>query len=250
MNILAIGNSFSQDATHYLSRLAAADGMDMQVYNLYIGGCSLERHWNNIENNAPDYLLEINGASAERYVSIGEALALTDWDVIVTQQASHDSGLPETYHPYLENMLAWLRERAPKARFLLQQTWAYEIDSLHPQFVRYHQDQAEMYAALKRAYADAAASNGVELIPCGDVIQALRGRDPFRYGHGGMSICRDGFHMNLIYGRCLLAAVWYKTITGRSVSDIPFVPSTKLAPHAVFDEAVLSVVLKTVDEIA
>lgn len=250
MNILAIGNSFSQDATHYLAQLAAADGREMRVCNLYIGGCSLERHWNNILSGAPDYLLEYDGASTERYVAAAEALALEDWDVIVTQQASHDSGLPETYHPYLENMLAWLRERAPGARLLLQQTWAYEIDSLHPQFPRYHQDQAEMYAALKRAYADAASANGVELIPCGDVIQALRGRDPFRYGHGGMSICRDGFHMNLIYGRYLLAAVWYRTLTGRTVSDIPFLPATKLAPHAICDEAVLAVVQKTVDETA
>ena len=115
LRILAIGNSFSQDATHYLAGLAAADGTVMRVYNLYIGGCSLERHWTNIENDAADYPLEIDGASTERYVSVREALALEDWDVIVTQQASHDSGLPETYHPYLENMLAWLRERAPKA---------------------------------------------------------------------------------------------------------------------------------------
>ena len=250
MYILAIGNSFSQDATHYLSQIAAADGRDMQVYNLYIGGCSLERHWNNMENGAQDYLLEINGASTEKYVSTREALALADWDVIVTQQASHDSGLPETYHPYLENMLAWLRARAPGARYMLQQTWAYEIDSLHPQFVRYHQDQGEMYAALKRAYADAAEANGLELIPCGDVIQALRSRAPFLYDHGGMSLCRDGFHMNLIYGRYLLSAVWYKTITGRPVSGIPFIPATPLAPHAVCDKAVLSVVRKAVDELA
>ncbi len=250
MNILAIGNSFSQDATHYLSRLAAADGTNMQVYNLYIGGCSLARHWENIENDAPDYLLEINGESTEKYVSIAQALDLLPWDVIVTQQASHDSGLPETYHPYLENMLACLREKVPQAKICLQETWAYEIDSLHPQFVRYNRSQSEMYAALKKAYTDAAQANGLTLIPCGDVIQALRGKTPFLYGHGGMSICRDGFHMNLIYGRYLLAATWYKTITGRSVRTIPFRPSTKLAPNAICDEAVLSVVRDTVDEIA
>ena len=250
MNILAIGNSFSQDATHYLSRLAAADGCEMQVYNLYIGGCSLARHWENIEKDAPDYLLEIGGESTERYVSISQALALLPWDLIVTQQASHDSGLPETYHPYLENMLSYLREKAPNAKLYLQETWAYEIDSMHPQFVRYHQSQDEMYKALKSAYTEAASANSLALIPCGDVIQTLRKKAPFLYGHGGMSICRDGFHMNLIYGRYLLAATWYKTITGRSVRNNPFIPSTKLAPNAICDEAVLSVVRETVDEIA
>ena len=52
IKILAIGNSFSQDATHYLQQIAAADTVDMKVVNLYIGGCSLERHWNNIQSEA------------------------------------------------------------------------------------------------------------------------------------------------------------------------------------------------------
>ena len=75
MNILAIGNSFSQDATHYLAGLAAADGTVMRVYNLYIGGCSLERHWQNIEGDRRDYQYQLNGRKTDRYVSIGEVLA-------------------------------------------------------------------------------------------------------------------------------------------------------------------------------
>ena len=47
MNILAIGNSFSRDATAYLHQLLTASGMENTVVNLYIGGCSLERHWQN-----------------------------------------------------------------------------------------------------------------------------------------------------------------------------------------------------------
>ena len=43
--VLAIGNSFSQDATHYLHQIAASDNVEMKVVNLYIGGCSLEQHW-------------------------------------------------------------------------------------------------------------------------------------------------------------------------------------------------------------
>ena len=45
VRILAIGNSFSQDATHYLHQIAASDNVEMKVVNLYIGGCSLEQHW-------------------------------------------------------------------------------------------------------------------------------------------------------------------------------------------------------------
>ena len=61
MNILAIGNSFSQDATRYLHEIMQAGGVPGRVVNLYIGGCSLERHWRNIENEAKDYEYQLNG---------------------------------------------------------------------------------------------------------------------------------------------------------------------------------------------
>ena len=251
MRILSIGNSFSQDAHRYLHDLALGEGREAECVNLYIGGCSLERHWENVSQDLPAYAMELNGQSAEAEgVSARETVEAGGWDVITLQQVSYLSGFYDTYQPYLDHLSRWIRETNPGAKLMIQQTWAYEIDSLHPQFVRYHQDQGEMYAALKRAYADAAEANGLELIPCGDVIQALRSRAPFLYDHGGMSLCRDGFHMNLIYGRYLLSAVWYKTITGRPVSGIPFIPATPLAPHAVCDKAVLSVVRKAVDELA
>ncbi len=248
LKVLAIGNSFSQDATHYLHQIAAAGGVEMLVVNLYIGGCSLERHWNNIQNEAAEYLLEINGSSTERYVSIQEALSMEPWDYIVTQQVSQDSGIPETYHPYLEKVLGFVKERVPNAGILLQETWAYETDSLHPGFRSYHQSQTEMYEKVSAAYREAAAQTGARLIPSGDVIQALRQRDPFRYGRGGMSLCRDGFHMNVIYGRYLLSAVWYKVLTGSNVAGNGYVPSTQLAPNAVCDEKVLQVVKDIVEE--
>lgn len=45
MKILAIGNSFSEDAMYYLKNIADADGVEVKAVNLYIGGCNLERHW-------------------------------------------------------------------------------------------------------------------------------------------------------------------------------------------------------------
>ncbi len=249
IKILAIGNSFSQDATHYLQQIAAADQVDMKVVNLYIGGCSLERHWNNIQSEAKEYLLEINGESTEKYVSVQDALVMEEWDYIVTQQVSHDSGIIATYQPYLDNVLEYVKAAVPSAEILLQETWAYESDSMHGGFCNYHQNQQEMYDKVSTTYKTVAKECGVRLIPCGDVIQALRSKEPFLYGHGGMSICRDGFHVNVIYGRYLLAAVWYKTLTGNSIRNNAYVPQTKLAPNAICDEKVLNVVKETVDEL-
>ena len=45
VKILSIGNSFSQDAVEqYLHEIAAADGRQVIIGNMYIGGCSLAKH--------------------------------------------------------------------------------------------------------------------------------------------------------------------------------------------------------------
>ena len=56
IKLLAIGNSFSDDAIeHYLYDIAYAAGDTIIIGNMYIGGCSLERHYNNSINNSPNY---------------------------------------------------------------------------------------------------------------------------------------------------------------------------------------------------
>lgn len=248
IKILAIGNSFSQDATYYLHDLAACDQIELKVVNLYIGGSNLERHWNNIMNDTPEYLYEKNGESSEQYVSVKQVLDSEEWDYIVTQQASYDSGLTETYYPFIEKIFKYITEKAPKSEFLLQETWAYETDSNHDGFVRYDRNQRRMYEKLSQAYRAVADKLGVRLIPCGDIIQNLRGMKPFDYEKGGMSLCRDGFHMDFIYGRYLLAAVWYKFLIGNSVVHNSFMPQTKLAPNTRCEKKILDIVKHAVDE--
>lgn len=248
MKVLAIGNSFSQDATYYLHDMAAAGHVDLKVVNLYIGGCDLKRHWNNIIHDTPDYLCEENGISTEKYVSVKQMLDAEEWDRIVTQQASYDSGRMETYHPFIEDIYNYIREKAPRADFMLQETWAYEIDSDHDGFVNYGRSQKLMYEKLSEAYRCVAGKLGIHLIPCGDIVQKLRGIKPFDYERGGRSLCRDGFHMDFIYGRYLLAAIWYRYLTGNSIVSNLFVPQTKLATYTRCDEKILSVIKQTVDE--
>ena len=91
LRILAVGNSFSEDATYYLHQILEIAGVENQVVNLYIGGCSLEKHWRNIEKNAREYQFQFNGTKTDRRVTVKEVLKEAKWDVIVTQQASHES---------------------------------------------------------------------------------------------------------------------------------------------------------------
>ena len=87
IKVLAIGNSFSQDAVEqYLHELGEAEGITMIIGNMFIGGCSLERHVQNIRNNAPAYAyrkVEKDGEKTEtRSMTIEKALADEKWDYI------------------------------------------------------------------------------------------------------------------------------------------------------------------------
>lgn len=248
IKILAIGNSFSEDATYYLHQIAKTADMDSKVVNLYIGGCSLETHMNNVKNDEALYRYEINGSITERYASIKEALLEETWDFITIQQASHESGILDSYYPYVELLYDYIREYQKDTKILLHQTWAYEIDSDHKYYDRYHKSQEEMYNKLNIAYSDVKAKLGIEMIPCGDVIQEVRKRTPFRYDKGEMSLCRDGYHMHFIYGRYLTAAIWYETIFGQSILDNGFIPSTEYMPDVEVDMDALMVIKNCVHE--
>ncbi len=222
--LLVVGNSFSEDALYYLHDICAAADVPCKVVNLYIGGCSLQRHCENIDSGEQVYQYQCNGHFDGRMVSLEEALSEGAWDYILMQQASHDSGLWETYEPWLSRLADYLRHGCPGAELLLHKTWAYEQDSTHEAFERYHCSQQEMYEALSHCYQKAAAQLGVRMIPSADVIQAVRGEAGFRYERGEQSLCRDGFHMHMIYGRFLLGALFYAFLTGKNICENPFCP--------------------------
>lgn len=224
IKILAIGNSFSQDASAYIHSIALSGGADVKVANMYIGGCSLEQHYNNMLSGAPDYAYELNGAPAEKYISIGDALNEDKWDYITLQQASHYSGIRESYYPYLTELSAYIKKLCPDAVQLIHETWAYEKDSSHSAFPDYNCDQNKMYSMLKSCYYEASEKIDTAVIPVGDVIQALREIPEFDYSNGGLSLNRDGFHLSIPYGRYAAGAVWYEYILKGNILETDYIP--------------------------
>lgn len=224
LRILSIGNSFSQDAHEYIVQIAQAAGIELLLGNLYIGGCSLEMHDQNAVSDAADYVYYKTGAEPRR-ASIREALIEENWDIVTMQQASHFSGLYETYQPYLLRLSEYVRQYAPRAEQVIHETWAYESDSTHDGFTSYGRSQEVMYLSLKNAYEHAAASlGGIRIIPSGDAMQIARAHPLFDYTNGGKSLNRDGFHASWTHGRYLLGLVWVETLTGADLTDNSYVP--------------------------
>lgn len=243
IKILSIGNSFSQDATRYIYQLANADGIDLKIVNLLIGGCDFETHWAKASGDLADYQLEINGVNqgSEVRVSIKEILESENFDYITMQQVSNKSGQFETFSPYIENFAKYLKTYQPHAELIIHQTWAYNVNSTHSGFANYNNNQVTMFDALVDAYNQAAVlvggltlENGMELskngqplriIPCGKAFQNARATATYQDPNGTIDLCRDGYHASTPYGRYLLSAVWYEALTGRSIANNTYVPT-------------------------
>lgn len=210
MKILSIGNSFSQDSTALLQLLTDK----ITARNLYIGGCSLDMHAANIENDAAKYELQENGEKMQNaLVGVKEALISDKWDYITVQQVSGRSGVYESFYPYLGELLDYVRKYSD-AEIVLHETWSYEIGSGHPDFAIYNSDGEQMAQAIKETYEKVSAKENLRIIRVGEAVQNLRAKPSFDYKNGGLSLTRDGFHLSLSYGRLLAASVWCKFFTG------------------------------------
>lgn len=227
LRILAIGNSFSQDAVEqYLWNLFDAAGIEAVIGNMYIGGCSLEKHWNNVENNSASYeyrkVIDGNKTNTKN-VSIQAALKDENWDIITLQQASDYSGMYDRYQPYLDNLAAYVRKNSTNKnmRLMFHQTWAYASGSNHSAFPNYDSDQMTMYDAIVSASKQAMEESDIDyLIPSGTAIQ--NGRSSYL----GDTFNRDGYHLEVTYGRFTAACTWFEVISGMDVTENLFTPET------------------------
>lgn len=216
MNILSIGNSFSQDAQRYLHQIGRSDGFAIHAVNLYIGGCSLARHYRNMLSGKSAYLLEINGNNSGFTVSLEQALLNREWDVITLQQVSHESMNYDSYQPYLDQLAEYVRRYQPKAKLVIHQTWAYEKDSQRLTQELGYTDPQTMLQEVTQTYDRAAQQIGAELvIPSGQLMGAL-------LRAGIESVHRDTFHASLGLGRYALGLLWYTMLTGRPVQEIAY----------------------------
>lgn len=186
LRILAIGNSFSQSLCRYFPAAAADAGEAIEFCNLFIGGCPLSRHAENIRKGAEDPAFapyDVTWFAAGRPDSprkfksnIPQMLATQAWDVVTIQQASHESWNPASYRPFADEVIDEIRRLAPQAEIVVQQTWAYNaadgrIGGENP---KWGFNQAGMAERAERAYADLAAAFGLRIIPVGAAVRLRR----------------------------------------------------------------------------
>ena len=151
------------------------------------------------------------------------AKAVEFWDVITVQQASGSSGIYSTYSN-LNSLIDYVKTNAsnPDVIIVFHQTWSYSQNSTHGEFPKYESNQMTMYNmicdAVNQMYNDCVSVAGV--IPSGTAIQNAR------TSYLGDTFNRDGYHLEVNYGRFTAACTWFEALTGKDVTTNPYTPST------------------------
>lgn len=198
VRVLSIGNSFSRDAFSYVPFLIEemVPGAQVDFGILYIGGCRLKLHYENLAGQKPAYEFDVYQTrtghwTMERDVSIQQGLARQDWDIIVLQQQSADSRYYDTYQPWLNQLLDSIGRLKPRATtaWLLTQAYGTGFGPLGDM------PTDEMWARTDEASQRVMDETSVSLlIPAGTAIQNARYTVLDRLGKAG-HLVNDGFHL-------------------------------------------------------
>lgn len=183
LNILTIGNSFTDDPTAYLKPVATADGVTLNLTKAHHSGSTIWQHWTYHNQSKGFYGDKIEGSGDVMTQTAVDNTGLWTYtlldyidpegkmntsttgyyDIITIQQVSNSSGLIESYgfdeYEYItpdvdydncaENLVKVLREYQPTAEIVLQQTWSYEKGSGHVAFKYYNYDREYMFEQIE-----------------------------------------------------------------------------------------------------
>lgn len=215
MKILFIGNSFGDDAcAHLYGILSSLGARDAVAANLYIGGCSLARHAENVLSGAPAYeYRKTTSGGLHNRPETSAVYALTDehWDVVSLQQCSGLSGIAGSYNGDIDVILSAVRAHAGDAKIYWHMTWAYDDKSGHPEFYRYGNSRKQMFADITAAVSAVVAPDVrfSGIIPSGTAVENAR--------EAGLSgLTRDGFHLSFGLGRYIAALCCAEALTGQT----------------------------------
>jgi|GEM_PF-609388 len=232
IKVLAIGNSFSQDAinNHLYEVLESAGYEEIILGNMYIGGCSLDTHWTNMNNGTAAYTYYYRDASTNGWrttynQTLDTAMNEVEWDYITIQQVSGSSGVISDYGN-LDNCLNWIDDNKlnPNAKILWHMTWAYDEVNQNSSFSKYNNDQMTMYRKILDTVNEKVAGHALVdgIIPSGTSIQNMRTSSKVTPA----TLCEsDGYHLSAKVGDYIAALTWYAYISGDDVSYLEYQPS-------------------------
>ena len=225
LNVLMIGNSFSEDTVRWVYDIAKDLGIEnVNVCNMYIGGCSIDTHYANAVNNRANYDFQVykNGTWEHNTgKTLQYGIKYANWDYISLQQSSGVSGVYTSY-ANLQNLMDYVKQNAtkPNVKLVWNMTWAYSANSTHGEFVNYDRDQLKMYNAIADCVKkEVLTKDFYKVIPNGTAIQNIR------TSFIGDNLTRDGYHLTYDLGRFVAGLNLVYTLTGADITQLNYTPS-------------------------
>ncbi len=225
--VLAIGNSFSNDAVKYIYQIAKnAGAKNIVVASMHIAACDLKTHRANAEGNLSvyKYCKNKNGKwKVRKNVSLISAIKDESWDYITLQQSSPLSGIEKSYNRDLDFMVDYVLKNRPRktTRLCWHMTWTFSKRYGKECFAAYNFDQTNMYNSICRAVRAKIIPNKsfAVLIPVGTAVQNLR------TSYIGDRLNRDGRHLNAL-GQYTAAMTFVRAL-GFSIDSVSWIPKEK-----------------------
>ena len=224
MNILCIGNSFSVDTAWLLPQIITdLELKDYHIGNLYVGGCSLNMHWEHLCGDAKVYkYYQTEGGEWEsrEEVSIAEAIAERKWDWISIQAGTKDGSRYSQEESY-ENLPALVEKVRALAgadtKIAFNMTWVGDQDKPKSEMPHYRGRLDELYRDIAAVTERVVTPLVDKVCPTGTAVQN------FRLDYDG-PMCRDGYHLHRGIGRYVAGLAFLEAIAGVDISAIRWTP--------------------------
>ena len=251
LKILCVGNSFSVDACEWLAYIANDLDVEIEIGNLYISGCDIDKHALVLSGNPPInddgnaatytyYHFENTDKTATSKLD-GEAamdiIAGNDWDFVTLQQASKYSDVPDKYSR-LPELIKIVEDCNADAKIVWHMTWAYQ-EAYISEKMSSKVSQLNMYNGIVSTVQSEVLPLIDTVIPTGTAIQNARTSSL------GNDLTCDGLHLDRGIGRYIAGLTYFATLTGIDISRLEWVPPISDA-YAAVDETARSIAIKSV----
>ncbi|MDD7886293.1 hypothetical protein [Flavivirga sp. 57AJ16] len=185
LRILFVGNSFTYfwNMPQLVKAMGETQDVLLDIHQSTVGGSNLKQHWN-----------EEKGTVTRKLLKEGH------WDYVILGDHSISTiDTPERFEAYAKKFSELVRSLGAEPIFYL--TWAYKSNPL-------------MQPTITKEYLKLANALNTNVIPVGPIWMKARELRP------DLNLYFDDKHPSSD-GSYLIALIVYKTLTGKSVSDIP-----------------------------
>ena len=235
VKILAIGNSWTENATDDLGRIFDNLGYKVLLTRTYLGDGSLMDYSKNLSTS--DSILVFSVWDNGKWVKDDEKICLKDimlkneWDIITLQQNSRNSCTYNTYQPYLNKLLNYIYSLDIIPVVYYHVTWSYPVHTVQGRFPSDTLNSSSMYEAVIKTWSKICEKTNIsKVILSAPVIQQCREIDGLDIGRFDTE---DGLH--LFHGKYAAACAWASSIINTyfdpSVRNSDIIDCTYYGPY-------------------